>query len=631
LLFTAVPVAAQSGASTQQLYSPQEKNVDLQKHKESYLLGILLLVYFILRCFFLDTVPRWDAAMYWNILAQAVTSTKEASSWTALYQVILEHYNAYGHPSMGYYGLLVLGQLIDYPNLFMLNMTNALLAMLSVFSVYKILRWLLPTEQYLPEVLLATAAYAMEPLFFGCSIYLNTDFPVLVFFTAGLASLLYERYGWFAVACLFLVFSKETGLLFWLTMLGGVGLNFLCYLIREFRAGHRPKLVGIFPAGDNTQEPTKLTLAFRFICLVLPGIVFTFYTMAQKGKMWANDQGLKFDSDGWNCFGFNPKVMANRAGEIFVLDFHWVPALAIIAGLFIWLGRTMEKHKNLSPVGMSPGIATDSNTISANNNKPTDVHTNNIETNATSKQMPNLSRNIYWGLFPLALSALAFLAFNISYITFIIPRYVMQAGFFLILFLVLVLPYAFTSAKQRCAILSVILLLFTLQTFRTIDPLSLWAFGSAPFNQGRILQIDSPGEAVGNGFVYNSEFTAVDKLFNRMQKMMPLKPDTVIIAWNGDEWYPWFYNGNVFVDPVTLNRTMDSNNTFHYNVIPIGNLDPAQAPNNAFYVYMPWLSKFSNEENELAQLRALYKISEPTEVKSLGHSLRYYRLERLTQ
>ncbi|MES2675971.1 MAG: hypothetical protein V4660_17165 [Pseudomonadota bacterium] len=591
--------------------------MDLHKHKEKYLLGILLLAYFILRCFFLDTVPRWDAAMYWNILAQAVTATKEASGFTALYQVILEHYNAYGHPSMGYYSLLVLGQLIDYPNLFMLNMTNALLAMLSVFSVYKILRWFLPTEQHLPEVLLATAAYALEPLFFGCSIYLNTDFPVLVFFTAGIASLLYGRYGWFAVSCLFLVFSKETGLLFWLTMVGGVGLNFVCYLVRELGAGRRPKLAGVFPAGSSTQEPTKLTVAFRFLCLVLPGIIFTFYTMAQKGKMWANDNGLKFDSEGWNCFGFNPKVMANRAGEIFILDFHWVPALAIIAALFIWLGRSMEKSKRTS---IQASVHTTVGPDDAETKSATDF-----------KQSPNLSRNIYWGLFPIALSALAFLAFNISYITFIIPRYVMQAGFFLIVFLVLVLPYAFTAVKQRCAILSVILLLFTLQTFRTIDPLSLWAFGSAPFNDSRILQIDSPGEAVGNGFVYNSEFTAVDKLFNRMQKMMPLKPDTVIIAWNGDEWYPWFYNGNVFVDPVTLNRTMASNNTFHYNVIHIGNLDATQAPNNAFYVYMPWLSKFSNEESELTQLRSLYKISEPTEVKSLGHSLRYYRLERLAQ
>ncbi len=600
--------------------------MNLQKHKEKYLLGILLLAYFVLRCFYLDTVPRWDAAMYWNILAQAVTSTKSASSWSELYQVILEHYNAYGHPSMGYYGLLVLGQLIDYPNLFILNITNALLAMLSVFSVYKILRWFLPTPVHLPEVLLATAAYAMEPLFFGCSIYLNTDFPVLVFFTAALAALLYRRYGWFSVACLFLVFSKETGLLFWLTMLGGVGLNFAWYLIRELRAKRRPILADAFPPTNNSQQTHTFTIAIRFFYLTLPGIAFTLYTMAQKGKMWANDNGLKFDSDGWNCFGFNQKVITNRAGEIFILDFHWVPVLAIIAALLIWLGRSMEKNRTIDDTTRNSAITVDSNT-----NKENKQLDDLVESKADINSNDSSKYNIYWGIFPLALSALAFLVFNISYITFIIPRYVIQAGFFLILFLVLVLPFAFTSVKQRCAILSVMLLLFTAQTFRTIDPLSLWFFGSAPFNQNKILQIDSPGEAVGNGFVYNSEFTAVDKLFNRMQKMMPLKPDSVIIAWNGDEWYPWFYNGNVFVDPITLNRTMASNNTFHYNVIHIGNLDPAQAPNNAFYVYMPWLSKFSDEESELAQLRSLYKVSEPTEVESLGHSLRFYRLERLTQ
>jgi hypothetical protein len=121
----------------------------------------------------------------------------------------------------------------------------------------------------------------------------------------------------------------------------------------------------------------------------------------------------------------------------------------------------------------------------------------------------------------------------------------------------------------------------------------------------------------------------VDKLFNRMQKMMPLKPDSIIIAWNGDEWYPWFYNGNVFVDPVTLNRTVNENNSFHYNVINIVNLNAAEAPKSAFYVYMPWLSKFSDEEKELAQLAQLYKISEPIEVRSFGHGLRFYRLERM--
>jgi hypothetical protein len=595
----------------------------LYKHWEQYAIGTLLFAYFMLRCLYLDTVPRWDAAMYWNELSEAVKLTKAISSWSDLPQVILEHYNAYGHPAMGYFGLLVFGQLIDFANIFILNLTNALLATFSIYCVYKILRWFIPAKEYLPEILLATAAYALEPLFFGCSIYLNTDFPVLVFFTAALASLLYGRYGFFALASLFLIFSKETGLLYWLALMGGVGLNFAGYFLRELRAKRRPILAQLFPSHTLESKNSSLVFLYRTVCLLLPGIAFIFFTMARKGAMWANDQGLKFDSDGWNCFGFNQRVMSNRAGEIFILDFHWVPALVIVASLLIWLGRSMEKRRILSTQisAHSTTINTlEINEVSNEKNKPQPV--------ASASHAQHLTVNHYWGTLPLALSALAFLAFNLSYITFIIPRYVMQGGFFLIIFTVFILPFAFTSAKQRCSILATILLLFTAQTFRTIDPLSLWFFGSTSFNQNRILQIDSAGEAVGNGFVYNSEFTTVDKLFNQMQKAMPLKPDSVIIAWNGDEWYPWFYNGNVFVDPDTLNRTIAITN-FHYNVINIVSLDTAQLPAQAFYVYMPWLSKLSDEAHELAQLAPFYKISEPTEIESLGHSLRFYRLEKI--
>ncbi len=237
--------------------------------------------------------------------------------------------------------------------------------------------------------------------------------------------------------------------------------------------------------------------------------------------------------------------------------------------------------------------------------------------------------NNSWGILPVLLSFLAFVAFNISYITYIIPRYVVPSGLFLIIFTVLATHFAFKSQRTRLSILVVIFLLFTIQTFRTIDPLSKLAFGTAPFGKHEILQIDSPGEAVGNGFVYNTEFTAVDKLFNLMQKAMPIKPDTQIIAWNADNWYPWFYMGGVYVDPKTLNRTIDWRGTFHYNVINITDLHLSQAPAEAFYVYMPWLSKFSNEQVELTQLSVIYKISEPTEVGFQGYNLRFYHLTRL--
>ena len=595
-------------------------------YREKLSIGLLLLGFFAIRCFYLDTVPRWDAASYWGGLMQAVNATKNLASWHELPKTILDNYNVYGHPAMGYIGLLVIGQLIDFPNQFILNFTHILLALLSVFSVYKILCWFLPEKRYFKEVMVATAAYAMEPLFFGCSIYLNTDFPVLVFFTVALACLLYGRYGYFAIASLFMIFSKEPGIIFWITMVGGLGLYVAWTLLQSLRARHKPTLGELFPASHRTVAGEYFRLwpsLYRIFCLLLPGIAFKLFTIAQRGAMWVGDTGFKFDSNGWNCFGFNPRVMFNRAGEMFVLNFHWVPTLIVVVAILIGVGRLLERKQQKIA---SKKIAT---TLNISDDKSARDYVAEAQLTLVTSSENKIRLDRRWGILPILLSFLAFVAFNISYITYIIPRYVVPSGFFLILFTVLATHFAFKSQKVRLSILILIFLLFTVQTFRTVDPLSKLAFGTAPFGKHEILQIDSPGEAVGNGFVYNAEFTAVDKLFNLMQKAMPLKPDTQIIAWNADNWYPWFYMGGVFVDPVTLNRTIDWRGTFHYNVINITDLQASQAPNEAFYVYMPWLSKFSNEQQELAQLSALYQISEPNEVGFQGYNLRFYRLVRL--
>lgn len=588
------------------------------QYREKISISLLLLGFFILRCFYLDTVPRWDAASYWGGLMQAVHATKTVASWHDIPRMIIDNYNVYGHPAMGYIGLLVIGQLIDFPNQFILNFTNILLALLSVYSVYKIFLWFLPEKKYFKEVIVATAAYAMEPLFFGCSIYLNTDFPVLVFFTVALACLLYGRYGYFAIASLFMIFSKEPGIIFWITMVGGLGLYVAWTLFQSLRAGHKPKLGELFPPSHYKIAGQGLALwpsLYRIFCLLLPGIAFKVFTIAQRGAMWVGDTGFKFDSNGMNCFGFNPRVMSNRAGEMFVLNFHWIPTLVVVVALLIGIGRLIERRQIIRTQ------------IIPQNDNVEEGH--EIDENLNNKVVEkHILLNNSWGILPVLFSFLAFVAFNISYITYIIPRYVVSGGLFLILFTLLATHFAFKSQKIRLSILVVIFLLFSVQTFRTIDPLSKLAFGTAPFGKHEILQIDSAGEAVGNGFVYNTEFTAVDKLFNLMQKAMPIKPDTQIIAWNADNWYPWFYMGGVFVDPVTLNRTIDWRGTFHYNVINITDLQITQAPEQAFYVYMPWLSKFSNEQIELAQLRAIYQISEATEVGFQGYNLRFYRLTR---
>jgi len=597
------------------------------KLKEQGLLSLLLLAYVVVRSFYLDAVPRWDAATYWGGIASAIEATKTIGNMAELPRVILDTYNVFGHSAMGYVGLLVLGQLLDYPNLFTLNFTHLLLATFSVFCTFKIFRWFLPSAQHLPEVLLATAIFALDPLFFATSIFINTDFPVLVFFTAALAALLYGHYGWFAIASLFMIFSKATGVLFWISLAGGIGLYSLIVLCRENRAGRLPSLGHLLPPTGILAVKHHLplsTIFYRIFCIFLPGVGFKLYSIAKQGAMWSASNGIKFDSQGWNCFGFNTRVMSNRAGEIFILNFHWVLVLVVLFALLIGYGRYIERGRKKT----SATIETAS--IDSNTEYSQSVITEPNSSNAEATAAP-AENNRWWGMLPVLMCFLIFVVFNLTYITYIIPRYVVYGGFFLIIFALLSLQFAAKSRKTRCILLAIVFTLFTLQTFRTIDPLSKWVFGSTAFSEHRILQIDSAGEAQGNGFVYNAEFALEDKLLNRMQKAIPIKPDTTIITWNKDSGYAWFTRGDTFVDADSLERTIDKRNSFGYNIIEISDLHRAIAPPHAIYIYMSWLAQFSNEEKELAHLRQFYEVSAAEDVGFQGYSLRLYRLTRLSQ
>ncbi|HTF94768.1 MAG TPA: hypothetical protein VL995_01425 [Cellvibrio sp.] len=579
--------------------------MDFRNHKETILLGLLLLGYIILRSFYLDAVPRWDAATYWGAIKKAVEATQAITSVSALPKVVLDTYNVFGHSAMGYVGLIVIAQLFDYPNLFSLNLVHLILATFSVFCSYKIFRWFLPKTEQLPEVLLATAIYALDPLFFASSIFINTDFPVLVFYTAALAALLYGRYGWFSLACIMMIFSKATGTLFWVSLVGGIGLYGLIILIQDITSRHSLSLSRLFPPNQQRLNPvlTYRSIAYRITCLLLPGIAYKLYSIAQQGNSWVLNSGMKFDSKGWNCFGFNPRVMSNRAAEIFILNFHWILLAVTIIALLIGYGRQLERRKNHAVI----------------------TSYTEDELSITKSQI-----NHWWGLLPVLTGFIIFLAFNLSYITYIIPRYVVAGGFFLLVFTLLALQYSSESRKLRCALLTIIFTLFGWQTFRTVDPLSIAFFGSTPFSEHRILQIDSPGEAQGNGFVYNAEFALEDKLLNRMQKAIPIAKDTIIITWNKDSGYSWFTRGDTFVDATTLERTIDTRNSFRYNIIEASSVHSAIAPTKAVYIYMPWLAQFSNEEQELKHLSQFYDISAPEDVGFQGYSLRLYRLSRRT-
>jgi len=479
----------------------------------------------------------------------------------------LNSFNINGHPSMGYLFFMSFGQFIDFGNHQLLNAQNLILSALAVFSFYKILLKLYPDKK--TENCLLAAILAFNPLFFGVSLTFNLDFPLIVFWLLSVCALLYNRFILFSFFATILVFSKENGALTY--------FSFIFYLLILF-------LIKTIKGRKNNQEinlctETILQLKGKLWFLITPAILFLSYLLYRKGQLW-NGGSIYWNNTGLHNFGLNWKVLLTNSSQIFILNFSWVMSLIIIAFLL----KSFFCRRKYSFAG---------------------------------KEL------IESFLFTFIINIL----FTLLYITWSNPRYVLMPLFFLIFFSCFALLNISGKRSVRVFILSFILAISVLQTFKTCDPLSRLVFTTFNFGKHQMLNIGP-----GDGMVYNSEFTIIDKLINKTNQEIKISDSTNIILsdLNDNGWIAHF-NGvspftNIYIDKVTLKRTFKKTNTFQPKVYDIWEINQDNRPADAYYLFMSW---HGNVTAELKYLSNYYKISEKRVIDSNGYCFRIYKLRNL--
>jgi hypothetical protein len=167
----------------------------------------------------LGFVPLWDSSEYVeHCLLPAIRDLRPFEL------------NCFGHPSMGYMGILAVPQLLFGPSATVLNLTNALLGIASIWGVFAILRAVYPECPPRDRCLL-TALYAFWPAVAASCLNMSPDFGVLVFSVVTVAFLVQNDMARAAIAGLFLVFSKESGVLLY----GLAVAAYVLLLLRETR------------------------------------------------------------------------------------------------------------------------------------------------------------------------------------------------------------------------------------------------------------------------------------------------------------------------------------------------------------------------------------------------------------
>lgn len=279
---------------------------------------------------YLDIVPRWDAGVYFADVVRA-TETLQLSA-----PKLAANFRLAGHPSQAYGLYLGIGQLLFPYSHWVMNFQNLLLALAGVYFFGLIVRRLMPEWTALQQGL-ATLAFAFHPLYFGAGIHINTDFPATVAFLFVLMSILYNRAILFGVASCCLVFSKEPGAFaYGLTLM----FVFLFYVLPRARSAMHlvVDLEGLLHFPQRATFPAGRSLRGLFASLGIwamaasPVLLFLYQRSFVPRDVWGST-ATNWSDTGLLCFGLNSRNFQAVLGQALVMNFSWLPTLAMLAYL----------------------------------------------------------------------------------------------------------------------------------------------------------------------------------------------------------------------------------------------------------------------------------------------------------
>lgn len=435
------------------------------------LLGICAV--FILICIpYLDLVPIFDAAKYWDAIIDGVNSDFQPQAFVSA-----------GH-FPGFLMLLGLTQLITPGQILLANLLCVSLGVCSIFAFYGLLLRIFHGTQYRTEIAGVTALYALLPAFVANSLFTNLDFGVLVFWVPCLYFLLAERFLLCSLCASMMILCKENSIVLYVA---AVSLYLLLNITRipdlslhnKLRRLWQRRVLGL---------PLLVTIGAAYYLYYLGDSpqrsYLKHYRDAYYRPEWYGEVFLHF-----NIFWGNVGVFC---ADIFVLNFNWLMS-AIILGLIC--KRAGQWVFALQPQ-QQPGVSRSSIVLCS------------VLLIITTYW---ITRSIVWN--------------NV--------RYVLPAFPLLIIIFYFSLTSLCRNSYLRKVVLVFIGALFLISNYRTIDPVSKKLFGTVPFGTHEVLAMQDFGTdqtMPRDALVYNLESFNIHYLLNQAFVALKVQPSTRIIG-----------------------------------------------------------------------------------------------------
>jgi len=265
---------------------------------------LVLAVFVAIRALYLDSIPLFSSAEYFNTVLTGV-------DWWNNAGYSLPHFEYGNHISFLYLTLIGIPQLFFNASPLAFNLTLTVVGVLTIVLFYKWLcvlreKGLLNCSQQ--ELGLFLALFSFSPIVMASSFYMTSDQGLLLFTLWLVYALVAEKKWQTVLAGIALVFTKETGVGIYL-----VG-SFLYFLFVCFR-----------PLGTRKE---RLECLRRYTYLLNPLLalgVYAFFKVGLLGRPLIVNQSLNFSF--WRYYGLFDlwdRAFHSYFVQLFLLNFHWV-------------------------------------------------------------------------------------------------------------------------------------------------------------------------------------------------------------------------------------------------------------------------------------------------------------------
>lgn len=288
---------------------------------ENKLILLVITCFVLLSVEVIDAWSMWDSYIYHN--SQIGVAKNFNADLSGIYGLYLS-----GHPSIGYSIWAVLFQLLK-EGAASVQIADIVLAGISIFAYYQILRKLLGKKHSDKILALATMPYAFSPFLMGIIGNVNPDSATMYFVMIFIACSLYHYECLELIFAFLLCFTKETAVIYYVVYI-------IAKVICEYLAENQFHLIKLAKFGFGN---------FKNYLYALPAVLWIFLFKMKPGGAW---QGVSNGTDQkWNYFGFDEFVIQLKLKQVFFLNFNWIFWLIIVLGIIILCIKKVKIEKEI--------------------------------------------------------------------------------------------------------------------------------------------------------------------------------------------------------------------------------------------------------------------------------------------